>query len=191
MRQFSSIKEQVADLSTQVERDRSKTQQLVNEQFNEAGRINESLQDKIEQQTLSRRELEAKLARSIDERFSTTSTDLFREVRGNFDKIQDNQAALRNKLSPLISHTNEISTLQDDLEKQLAKQLSEEVGKVRDQMNAEKNTREETEEALLQMLKDVVGHLKADLETERKSREETEEHLLKLLEDTCNKVSQI
>ena len=84
-----------------------------------------------------------------DERFSTTSTDLFREVRGNFDKIQDNQAALRNKLSPLISHTNEISTLQDDLEKQLAKQLSEEVGKVRDQMNAEKNTREETEEALL------------------------------------------
>lgn len=76
--------------------------------------------------------MEAKIARGIDEKFSITSTDLFREVRGNFEEIQDKQASLRNQLSPLISHTNEISTLQDDLEKQLAKQLTEEVGKIRE-----------------------------------------------------------
>ena len=70
-------------------------------------------------------------------------------MRGKFDEIQDRQADLRNKLSPLVSHTNEIATLQDDLEKQLAKQLAEEVGKIREQMNSEKSTREETEEALL------------------------------------------
>jgi len=39
------------------------------------------------------------------------------------------------------------------------------------------------------MLKDMVGKIKQEIEAEKKDREENEETLLSLLDDTCSKLN--
>jgi hypothetical protein len=47
-------------------------------------------------------------------------------------------------------------------------------------LNVESKNREETEQAIYDMLRDVVGRVKTEMEQERNNREATEENLLSL-----------
>merc|ERR1712118_257165 len=57
--------------------------------------------------------------------------------------------------------------------------------RLREDIEQERQAREETEDAMTRMVEDIVVKMQQELLQERKEREQDEEMLLKILEDTC------
>ena len=71
------------------------------------------------------------------------------------------------------------------------KKINEELVKFSEQVQEEKEKREDSENEISSMLKDVVNRVKIEIEQEKKAREATEETILNLLEETCNRMNSL
>ncbi|EGR33962.1 hypothetical protein IMG5_029460 [Ichthyophthirius multifiliis] len=84
---------------------------------------------------------------------------------------------------------DEIKKQREQIDEQIIKRTFDEILKVNQLLETEKQDKEESEQAIFDMLKEVVNRVKNEIDIERKNRENTEEKLLELLEVTCSKLN--
>eukprot|EP00913_Durusdinium_trenchii_P014541 g13641.t1 len=147
------------------------------------------LQQALETEQQARRDAEAQVLRSFDER-----TAVLREDGA--------EAALRRyvdvDIPKLYESLRDEAQSRETMEDRIVRRASDEINRLQEAILTEKKAREDTEEALLRMMEDRMIHddsLRCHGATvgeeffERADRETTEETLLKLLEETCNKLN--
>ena len=66
--------------------------------------------------------------------------------------------------------------------------LQEEVAKFHEQLDLEREQRDQAQETLARMIDEINDRVEDMLQNEIQQREETEERLIELLESTCSRV---
>ena len=189
-KKFQIIKENILKIKSQIEEERSKSENYTMEKNNYIKSLEEKITDRFTEEQEIRQEIERKFCSLIDEKFIALRIEISKESRNRYQCIENLKTYLENdfpKLQGLVKleledrENNDIS---------LNKKILEEVNRLQSLTNDNKKTREETEEAILEMLRVMITKMKGDLEQERKDRELTEETFLSILEETCNKLNQ-
>lgn len=96
----------------------------------------------------------------------------------------------QDELSKICDEIEYEKQLADSNTEKMIQKLSQEIGGFHEALHEEIEKRENGQQSLFKMIEDTHVVLMNDIQLKRREREETEESLLKLLEDTCHKMEE-
>ena len=129
---------------------------------------------------------------SIEERFSHLKNEVCKESRIRYEAVEQLKGCLQNDFPKLQDMIKNEQTQRETSDNAVREKLEETVvNQVERAIEGEKKQREDTEEAILEMLKEMVGKIKGEIDQERQQRVSNHDTLMNLLEDTCQKFNSI
>mmetsp|Transcript_4132 Transcript_4132/g.7586 ORF Transcript_4132/g.7586 Transcript_4132/m.7586 type:complete len:253 (-) Transcript_4132:39-797(-) len=183
------LKDQLVKFQRDFDEERLGREAMTEARSKELGAADLRLQNALEAEQQARRDAEAKVLKTFDERTALLREEIAREGRSRAEA----EAALRRyvdvDIPKLYESLREEAQSRETMEDRIVRRASEEISRLQEAILTEKKAREDTEEALLRMMEDTVAKMRAEIAQERADRETTEETLLKLLEETCNKLN--
>jgi len=185
---LAHLKEQLANFQRDFEEEKFNREAVSDAKSKELTAADLRLQQALDAEQQARREAEAKVLKSFEDRTNMLREEIVREGRSRAEA----EAALRRyvdvDIPKLYENLREEAQSRESMEDRIVRRASDEINRLQEAILTEKKAREDTEEALLRMMEDTVSKMRAEIAQERADRETTEETLLKLLEETCNKL---
>eukprot|EP00439_Symbiodinium_sp_Y106_P047730 s356_g6.t1 len=205
LRSQGELSDQLLKFQRDFDEERLGREAMTESRSKELGAADMRLQQALEAEQQARRDAEAKVLRTFDERTALLREEIAREGRSRAEA----EAALRRyvdvDIPKLYESLREEAQSRETMEDRIVRRASDEIARLQEAILTEKKAREDTEEALLRMMEDslaccsstfrlfgimdTVAKMRAEIAQERADRETTEETLLKLLEETCNKLN--
>lgn len=189
-KKFNDLKDQILIIQKTLDDESSRRDMSHNEFMDFLKKMEEKIFEKFDFELSSKKELEGKVSKYLEEKFSLIKVELQKESKQRFESIENLEFYFEKELPKIQEGFKQEQTERDEYDNNNVLRLNEESQRINSLITSEKKNREETQEGILEMIKIMNDRMKNDLEVERKEREQNEEVLIDLLDSTCNKLQQ-
>lgn len=189
-RKFNDIKEQIITIQKTLDEESGRRESSHNEFMGFLKKMEEKIFEKFDIELLSKRELESRVTKYLEDKFNIVKLELQKESKQRFESIENLEYYFEKELPKIQDGFKQEQIERDENDNSNVLRLNEESQRINSLIISEKKNREETQEGILEMIKIMNDRMKNDLEVEKKEREQNEEVLIDLLEGTCNKLQQ-
>jgi hypothetical protein len=189
-RKFNDIKEQILIIQKTIDDESTRRDSSHNEFMDFLKKMEEKIFEKFDFELKSKKDLEIRVSKYLEEKFNNIKFDLQKESKNRFESIDNLENYFDKELPKIQDGFKQEQNERDESDNNNLLRLGEEAQRIHSLITSEKKNREETQEGILEMIKIMNDRMKNDLDVERKEREQNEEVLIDLLEGTCNRLQQ-
>ena len=189
-RKFNDLKEQILMIQKTLDDESTRRESSHNEYMDFLKKMEEKIFEKFDFELQSKKDIESRVSRYLDEKFNLIKLELQKETKQRFESIENLEFYFEKELPKVQEGFKQEQGDREDNDNNNVLRLNEESQRINSLIVSEKKNREETQEGILEMIKIMNDRMKNDLEVERKEREQNEEVLIDLLEGTCNRLQQ-
>ena len=156
--------------------------------------LEERIDDRFEQERISRDECCDSLITVINKRFDLLTNELCAESKNRYESIENLKQFMEitDKETPYLKEAllrERNNRIKGD--KNIEEMLSENMEEFCESINSNIKQREKSEEEMLDKIKSTLNNTKKQIISERNNRRKAEENILSLIEDTVKKMDEI